>query len=470
MRHTKIIATIGPAVNTKTKLTELIKAGMNVARLNFSHGTHEYFTKIIKTIRSIDSKIPIMLDTKSIEIRTGPLITKTVQLKRGQTLTIQKEKLEGDNNRISMDFPLEILKKGNKLLIDDGLIEVQVAQPGKTEIKVKVKNSAELGGNKTVTILDHQLEQMDFMTPKDREDILFGISQGLDFVAASFVRNGKDVKQLREFLEKHNSNMQIISKIEHRGAVKHIDEIIELSDAIMIARGDLGVELPIERLPELQRQIIPKCIDSGKPVIVATQVLESMRKNPRPTRAEVNDVANAILQGTDAIMLSGETASGDYPIESVRMLAKIARKYDAEVSKSKPDTERLTKKTNNIAQFISTAALIASKNLDAKLIITPTNSGFSARNVSRLKPSCPIIAITKSETTLRQLQLTRTVEAVLNKGQDKDLPRIIKAIVTKEHKRKKVKLDDVVIVTARYNPTEKKKINILEIFRAKSML
>jgi len=463
VKKTKIVATIGPASSDKKVLKAMVSAGMNVARLNFSHGEYDVITQWVKNIRSVSDNVAIMLDTKGPEIRTGKVEGGEVELKRGQPILLTSKEQVGTSKKLTVRYPkLGKLKKGNTLLIDDGMIELEVQSKTKEGIKAKVIYGGLLGSQKTVTVRGHSVE-IPFLSKKDKDDIAFGIKQEMDFVAASFVRKKKDIVQLRKFLKDRKSRMKIIAKIEHWEAVDNIDEIIDIADGVMVARGDLGVEMPLEKVPGIQAEIVEKCNKAGKPVIVATQMLESMTHNPRPTRAEVGDVAQAILQGTDAVMLSGETAKGKYPARSVRTMAIIAKEYDLQVEKSTQ-----VENHESISLFIARAAEIGAKSLNSKLIFTPTRSGFTARNVSRFKPKAPIVAVTQHPWVFKQLQLSWGVIPVLDDRKEKELEKIIYEQI-KNH-AKMLKKDDTIIVTAGYHTQKKGKTNLLEIYRVSDIL
>lgn len=471
-KFTKIVCTIGPASDDEKILRKLYDSGMNVARLNFSHGQYEYFEKVIPKIRSISNEIAILLDTKGPEIRTGVILGGQITLVDGEFINLTKKEVIGDLNEITVNYKyLNQLEIGNRLLIDDGLIELKIVQKEDSALKAKVLNGGVLGSKKSVTILGHDVN-LPFLSKKDISDIEFGIKHDVDFIAASFVRKAKDVESLRKLLDKNNSKIKIISKIEHADAVKNFEEILDGSDGVMIARGDLGVEVPIEKVPQYQRDMIKISREKGKPVIVATQMLESMKSNPRPTRAEVNDVALAIVQGTDAIMLSGETANGRYPVKSVEMMNKIAKEYEQKTNNSIiEDLKHVNKIKKSISLFITKTAFYASRDLDAKAIFTPTESGFTARNISRFRPQCPIYALIQDEKLLRQLQLTRGVFPVLYKDDFYlKIDKMVKDLISKLHKKNILNYEDKVIVTAGFKIAEKGHTNMIEIYKVDRIL
>jgi len=472
-KFTKIVATLGPTSDDIETIKNLYKEGMNVARLNFSHGSYEYFSKLIKNIRNVSEDIAILLDTKGPEIRTGEIKGDIVELKDNQKLILTKKEIIGDDKKVHLNYKhLDKLEKGNKILIDDGLIETSVLEVEKDHVLVKVINGGKLGSKKTVSIWGHSVK-IPFLSKKDKEDILFGIKNNVDFIAASFVRNANEVKELKKLLEENNrEDINIISKIEHSESVNNIDEIIKFSNGIMIARGDLAVEVPPEKVPGIQGLIIKKCRELGKPVIVATQMLESMKDNPRPTRAEVADVARAVMQGTDAVMLSGETAGGKYPQKAVKMMTKIANEYDLcdkeEIIESHHSEEELKK--NSISMYITKSAYLATKQLKIKSLLIPTVSGFTARNVSRFRPRTPILALTHNKTVLRQLQLSWGVKPVLvdkyyeNK---KDMLNMLKKHVKEIGFARND--NDMVVITSGHIFNSSGHTSLLDIFRLKNM-
>ncbi|HLR16094.1 MAG TPA: pyruvate kinase [Bacillota bacterium] len=420
MRKTKIVCTIGPASESVETLTQLIDAGMNVARLNFSHGDFEEHGNRIKNIREAAAKtgqtVAILLDTKGPEIRTGKFKHGQTIIEKEQEVAISMEEVEGTNELFSVTYTglYDDVHVGSKILIDDGLLELEVIALDEDTrlIHTKALNSGEVSNNKGVNVPNVSVN-LPGMTEKDASDIEFGIRQGVDFIAASFIRRQSDVLEIRNLLEKHGApNMHIISKIENQEGVDHIDSILEACDGVMVARGDLGVEIPAEDVPLVQKDLISKCNAAGKPVITATQMLDSMQRNPRPTRAEASDVANAIFDGTDAIMLSGETAAGDYPVEAVQTMNDIALKAETRLD-HKLLLKNLSQKTmmsvtDGISQSVSHTAM----NLGVSAIITSTESGHTARMISKYRPQVPVVAVTIAEEVNRQLALVWGVHAV----------------------------------------------------------
>ena len=412
-RRTKIVATLGPASNDVEIIKNLIKSGMDAARINFSHGTYESHTEIIDRLKEardvLKAPVSLMLDTKGPEIRIKTFKSnEKIFIKQGNPFTLTTRDLEGDDTIVSItysDLPRDV-SKGGRILIDDGLIELSIQNITETDIECIAVNSGFLSSRKGINVPDVYVN-LPSLTDKDIEDIRFGIKMGFDYIAASFVRSAKDVLKIREVLEENGgSHINIIAKIESRDGVNNLDAILEVSDGIMVARGDLGVEIPPEEVPLVQKHLIKRANLMGKPVITATQMLESMVNNPRPTRAEANDVANAIFDGSDAIMLSGETASGKYPVESVCMMARIAMKAEESINYGKGlskyhDAVNL----NSITNAISFATCTTAADLRSPCIVTVTNSGFTARMVSKFKPTCPVVAVCLNEVILRQLNL-----------------------------------------------------------------
>lgn len=411
MRKTKIVCTIGPASESLGNLKKLIQAGMNVARLNFSHGDYEEHGARIHNIRQASKEmgktVAILLDTKGPEIRTRKMKEEPVELIENNMITLTTEDVLGDADRISVtyeDLPRDV-EIGSTILIDDGLIGLTVVDIQGTEIKCRIVNGGPVKSNKGVNVPGVKIS-LPGITEKDANDIIFGIEQGVDFIAASFVRKAADVMEIRELLEKHGApHIQIISKIENQEGVDNLDEILEVSDGLMVARGDLGVEIPPEDVPIVQKFMIKKCNRVGKPVITATMMLDSMQRNPRPTRAEASDVANAVYDGTDAVMLSGETAAGKYPVESVLTMARIAERTEESLEYREIFLRQAQSQQVSVTEAISQAVANSALELDARAILTATESGYTARMVSKYRPKAPIIAVTPSEQTIRRLAL-----------------------------------------------------------------
>jgi len=413
VRKTKILATLGPATNDVEILKKMIESGLNGARINFSHGNYESHGEMIKKLKQareeMNASIPLLLDTKGPEIRVKSFEDGQVSLEECQDFTLTTNDIMGNKDIVTVTY--ESLAKdmhvGDRILLDDGLIELKVKEVTETDVICTVINGGILKNNKGVNIPDVYINLPPF-TEKDVEDILFGIKMGFDYVAASFIRKASDVLKIREILEKNGGeDIKIISKIENRDGVDNINEILDVSDGIMVARGDLGVEIDLEEVPLVQKKLIKKANLLGKTVVTATQMLESMISNPRPTRAEANDVANAIFDGTDVIMLSGETASGKYPSEAIATMARIAEKAEDSINYYETDTElhKVTGKKLITTDAIGYATCAVSNDLKSPCIATVTNSGFTARKVAKFRPTCPVIAITDKPITFRQMAL-----------------------------------------------------------------
>lgn len=410
MRKTKIICTLGPASESEEKLREIMLAGMNVARFNFSHGSHEEhkrkFDRVVKIRGELGLPVATLLDTKGPEIRLRDIEGGKTELVNGQKFTLTTEDMLGSNEMVSITYAnlIHDISAGTTILIDDGLIEMVVDEITDTDIICTVINGGPISNHKGVNVPGAELS-MPYLSEQDKSDIMFGCDMGFDFVAASFVRCKEDILAVKKIIEENGSHMRIIAKIENMQGIRNLKEIVEVSDGIMVARGDMGVEIPMEEVPVIQKEMIKLAESEGKQVITATQMLDSMIKNPRPTRAEVADVANAIYDGTTAIMLSGETAAGAYPVEAVTTMAKIAERTEQDINYN----ERLKKRENtteyDITTAISHATCTTAKDLNAAAIITVTISGFTAGMISRYKPSCPIIACSVSPKICRQMNL-----------------------------------------------------------------
>ena len=454
MKKTKIICTMGPRTMDKIILKELIAGGMNVARFNFSHGSYEEHAERIALVRQVSEQLGIpvalMLDTKGPEIRTGLLKDgKKVSLEQGKEFTLYTEEREGDETGCSITYQQLVydVRKGDTILIDDGLIGLEVQRVSADKVECIIKNGGELGERKGVNVPNVKIH-LPGVTQKDREDILFGIEQGVDYIAASFVRNSDCIMDIREILEdNHGRDIGIIAKIENAEGVENIDEILDAADGIMVARGDLGVEIPADQVPHIQKKIIHKCNRKCKPVVTATQMLDSMIRNPRPTRAEAGDVANAIYDGSDAIMLSGETAMGKYPVEAVRMMAKIAETTEAHLDYS--NLQKLNKKQRkkDISMAVGFASVSTAEILKASCLVVPTMTGYTARMISSLRPKTPIYAISPSEQAVRRMQLYWGVYAMPGETEDSTRHMItnsMKIIL----RRKLIKKGELAVFTA----------------------
>lgn len=397
----------------------MIQAGMNVARLNFSHGTYEGHAQNIRRIRALSAElhtpVGIMLDTKGPEIRLKTFRDHRVTLQKGQLFTLCTGDVEGDAEHVSItyaDLPADV-QPGTTILIDDGLVGLTVEAVSKTEIQCCVNNGGVISDRKGINVPDANLS-MPFISRKDREDILFGIQENVDFIAASFTRTEEDILAIRKLLtDNGGKGISIIAKIENMQGVQNIDSILAVSDGVMVARGDLGVEIPLEQIPIIQKMIIRKAYSRGKQIITATQMLDSMIKNPRPTRAEATDVANAIYDGTGAIMLSGETAAGLYPVEAVRTMARIAQVAEASIDYVQRFRDSVPRPSANITNAISHACCTSAQDLNATAIVTVTKTGFTAKMLSRFRPGCPIIACAPVERVVRQLCLSWGITPLL---------------------------------------------------------
>lgn len=451
MRKAKIVCTIGPASQEKSILEKLMRVGMNVARLNMAHGSHDEHRALIANIREVSEAlnypIAILMDIKGPEIRIGEMESGVV-LQEGQTFNLTSEKIIGNREKVSINQPALItdIAIGDQVSIDDGLIRLEVKDKNDTEVICQVIVGGELKSRKGMN-LPGTVVNLPSLTEKDKRDLTLAIEQKLDFIAASFIQKAADVLNIRAFLEEKNWNMGIISKIESREGVRNIEEIIQVSDGIMVARGDLGVQIPAEEVPLIQKMIIKKCNQAGKPVITATQMLDSMMRNPMPTRAEATDVANAIFDGTDAIMLSGETASGKYPVEAVLTMHKIAKKTEEAL----PYNDYLKRRAEfceaSVPDAISYATCQTSSELGVAAIVTATNSGHTAQMVSKYRPKAPIVAVTPEERIVRKLQLVWGVYAT-KVGYTKSTDEMLKMAVEGALESGLVKNGEMIVITA----------------------
>ena len=424
MRKTKIICTLGPATDNPDVLRQLMLSGMNVARINMSHQSHKDHKARIDMVKALREElrlpIAILIDTKGPEIRLGAFKEPKVELRAGDSFTLTTEPVEGDSTIASISFaglPADV-RKGGHILIDDGLIDMEVQGTTATTITCTVINGGMISANKGVNVPGAQLS-MPFMSDRDRADIAFACEMEADFIAASFTRRADDVLQIRQELEKNsNHSIRIIAKIENAEGVDNIDDILKVSDGIMVARGDMGVEIAMEEIPSIQKKLIHKGYNAGLQVITATQMLDSMMKNPRPTRAETTDVANAIYDGTSAIMLSGETAAGAYPIEAVKTMARIARRTEQDINYIKRFSSRDVHEAPNVTNAISHATVTTAHDLGAAAIITVTKSGTTARMISKFRPACPIICCTTNPAAQRQMNLSWGVVPIMAEEKD----------------------------------------------------
>lgn len=453
MKKTKIVCTIGPSSEGKAVFKELVNAGLNVARLNFSHGDHaEHLARInmIKEVRDeIGAPVAILLDTKGPEIRTGKFGVDSITLTEGGRFTLTTDDFLGTESKCQVSYkglPNDV-KPGDRILIDDGLVELEVVEIEGNDIHCTVRNNGVVKNNKSINVPGVKIN-LPAITQKDIDDIEFGIRNGIDFIAASFVRKADDVLEIRRILERNNAyDIHIISKIENQEGVDNIDEIIRVSDGLMVARGDLGVEIPTEQVPLAQKMMIRKCNEAGKPVITATQMLDSMIRNPRPTRAEATDVANAIFDGTDAIMLSGETAAGKYPLESVTTMATIAKTAENALDYRQLLNNHRERKVVDVTYAVSHASVTTAMDLEAAAIITATATGFTARKISEYRPKAPIIAATTSEKARRKLSLVWGVQAIMI-HEAETTEEIFETTLNKCKDLGFIKEGDIVVITA----------------------
>ena len=419
MRRTKIVCTLGPSTDKEDVLRNLMKNGMNVARMNFSHGTHEeqkVRLDMIKKLREeLNLPVAALLDTKGPEIRIGDVEGGKLQLKPGQEFTLTTEEMLGTEKKVTITYKelYKDVEPGDSILIDDGLIGMEVVRIDESDIVCRVKNGGFISNHKGVNVPGVELN-MPFVSPKDLADIVFAVEQDYDFIAASFTRTAEDIMEIRKILQEHGGEkIHIIAKLENKQGVKNCEDILRVADGIMIARGDMGVEIPLEEVPVIQKELIRKAMHMGKPVITATQMLDSMMKNPRPTRAETSDVANAIYQGTSAIMLSGETAAGAYPIEAVQTMAKIAERTEQDIDYSREFKPRKLAEAPDVTSAISHATCTTAADLKAAAIVAVSKSGRTVSRIAKYLPVCPIIGCTTDERVYRQLNLLWGVTPVV---------------------------------------------------------
>lgn len=453
MRKTKIVCTLGPASDGEGVLRNMMEAGMNVARFNFSHGDHAGHKMRLDALKALREEmgLPVaaMLDTKGPEVRLKTFANGPVQLKEGSEFTLHTDFVEGNETQCSITYsnlPADV-KPGDSILLDDGLVRMMVLDTTETTIRCRVLNDGIMKNNKGVNIPGIRLS-MPYVSQRDREDILFGIEQGFDFIAASFVRTADDVRDLRQILDEHNSPIRIIAKIENRDGVNNLNEILSVADGIMVARGDMGVEIDFTEIPMIQKDMIAKCIACGKPVITATQMLESMVEKPRPTRAEITDVANAIYDGTSAIMLSGETASGSYPVEAVQTMHAIAIRTEADMlQKPAAPLQAAGKERLSISAAMAHAACTTARDIGADAILSVSQRGITAQMVSRFRPATPVVALLLDEQLRRQMSLYWGVEAVkMPYATNSD--ELVDLAVDAAEKAGLVKNGDLVVITA----------------------
>ncbi|MBP2651679.1 MAG: pyruvate kinase [Firmicutes bacterium] len=452
MKKTKIVCTAGPSTDKAGVLEKMMTAGMNVVRFNFSHGSHEEQGNRIDLVKEVAAKsnktVGLLLDTKGPEMRLGHFTAGKVTLTAGKSFILTSKEVSGDETKASVSYPNlpQEVSSGNMILLSDGLISLKVDKVEGDEIFTTVQNTGKISDLKRVAVPGVGIK-MPFLSESDEADILFGVKKNMDFIAASFVQRAEDILAIRRVLESVGAFMDIIAKIENAEGVKNIDEIINVADGIMVARGDLGVEIPAEEVPLIQKRLIEKCNKAGKPVITATQMLESMTTNPRPTRAEASDVANAILDGTDAIMLSGETASGQYPVEAVETMARIAIHTEEALNYGHILVSKGIDQLGTTTNAISHATVQISHELGVAAIITATHSGYTARMVSKYRPKASIVAVTPVEEALRRMTLIWGVNPLIgNNSADSD--KMVTESVATALTNKYIKEGDLVVITA----------------------
>lgn len=453
MRKTKIVCTLGPATDREDVLREMMRAGMNVARFNFSHGSHEEhkarLDQLKKLREELDLPVAAMLDTRGPEVRLKTFAEGPVTLRTGAEFTLTTEDIAGDETRCAVTYaelPQDV-KEGDTILLDDGLVRLTVLETTAASIRCRVENDGVMKNNKGVNIPNVRLS-MPYMNQRDREDILFGAEEGFDFIAASFVRSAADVREIRRLLDQRDSQIRIIAKIENQEGISNLPEILAVADGVMVARGDLGVEIDFTEIPVIQKQMITQCVAAGKPVITATQMLDSMMRNPRPTRAEVSDVANAVYDGTSCVMLSGETAGGKYPVEALAAMLEIVTEAEASIDYWKRFQKQLVVTTsNNINDAITHTCCLTARDLNATAILAASSSGRTARMICRFRPACPVAALTMQEKTRRQLSICWGVIPFLT-GEVNSTDRIFSLSAEVAVKEGLVQPGDTVVITA----------------------
>ena len=469
MRKTKIVCTIGPDSESEEMLEKLMNAGMNVARLNFSHGSHEEHKARIDTIRKVAKRlnktIGLLLDTKGPEIRTHNMKDGLIVLEKGKEVIVSMDEVEGTPEKFSVTYEnlINDVNIGSYILLDDGLVELQVKEINKDkgEVKCDILNTGELKNKKGVNLPGVKVN-LPGITDKDADDIRFGIKENVDFIAASFVRRPSDVLDIRQILEEEKAEITIFPKIENQEGIDNIEEILEVSDGLMVARGDMGVEIPPESVPMVQKDLIRKCNKLGKPVITATQMLDSMQRNPRATRAEASDVANAIYDGTDAVRLSGETAAGQYPEEAVKTMRNIAVSAEAAQDYKKLLSDRTKLVETSLVNAIGVSVAHTALNLNVKAIVAATESGSTARTISKYRPHSDIIAVTPSEKTARQCAIVWGVNPVVKEGR-KTTDALLNNAVATAVETGRVSNGDLIIITAGVPTGEKGTTNMMKI-------
>ena len=466
MKKTKIVCSIGPASCNPEVMTKMVEAGMNVARVNFSHATieeRENVVKVVKEVRQITGQnIAILYDTKGPEFRNGMVKNGEIKLEEGKTIRVVKENVLGDEERFSVNHPqaIDSLDLGSVILLENGLMKIEVISKEEDGVTCKILNGGVLGNKKSLNVPGAHLD-IPFISEQDKEDIIYACQHEGDFLALSFVSTKEDVLAAKEILKKYNrEDMKIISKIESTTGIENLESIIEVSDGIMVARGDLGVEVPMEELPVIQKMMIKKCREFGKPVIVATEMLESMKKNVRPTRAEVSDVANAVLDGADAVMLSGETTTGKYPVDVVRYMGNICKNTEKFYNH---DIKFDNKRNLDTTEAIASSVVSCSETLDTKAIVACTTSGYTANKISNLKPKNIIIATCPSEEVVRSLALSWGVYPVLVPLY-KNTDEIVSAAKDKAIEMLDLKDGDHIIITGGFHiHNQEKTTNFLKV-------
>jgi pyruvate kinase len=422
IRKTKLVATIGPACDGLETVKAMIRAGMNVARLNFSHDTHVEHRKRLEVVRQaareLDANIAVMLDTKGVKIRTGRLAGGSAQLTTGERFTLYTDARLGDAHGTSVSYPglRDEVVPGSRVLLDDGVIELEVERVSDEGLQTRILRGGNLADRKGVNLPGTPLGMMPAMTPENRADVMFAVEHGVDYIAASFVRGGEDVLEIRRVLEEHGARIPIIAKIESAIGVRNLDEIVAVADGTMVARGDLGVEIPVQEVPLTQKKIIRTTVMNGKPVITATQMLDSMKSSPLPSRAEVSDVANAILDGTSAVMLSNETAAGMYPVEAVRTMAELALEAESGLREYGYLQHIIPGPSHEVTEAVSQAAITMANHLQAAAIIALTETGRTARSISKYRPRCPILGVSAWPEVVRAFAMNWGVTGLLFEG------------------------------------------------------
>ncbi len=469
MRKTKIVCTIGPASESPERIRQLLTAGMDIARLNFSHGTNEEHLQRLHNLRAASAEmgrnLGVLLDIQGPKIRLGHFKDRKVMLKAGETFTLTTDPIEGDATRSFVGYPSlpRDMKPGRIIYIDDGLLELEVQRVEGNEVITTVVVGGECGSRKGVTLPGVDVD-LPAITPEDVEHIRFGVEHGVDFIAASFVRRGAHIQEVKDIMAEVGTCLPVIAKIESDEGLRNIDEIIEIADGIMVARGDLGVEIPPEEVPLAQKMMIKKCNDAGIPVITATQMLDSMARNPRPTRAEVTDVANAIFDGTDCVMLSGETAVGAYPVQAVKMMGRIAFRMERSMDYRQMLDEKRKVGPRSIADAISLATCQTAQDLGVKAILVRTQSGATAKFISRFRPEAPVLAVCPEEHVARQLSAVWGVYPVVAKA-PRSIDEMIDVSVAAAKKWNLVHKGDIVTITAGVKSGVPGNTNLLQVHR-----